>query len=46
MAFSLGCEGISKSQVSRVCAELDEVVDSPRRRHTASLLHRSFRPQG
>ena len=25
---ALGCEGISKSQVSRICAELDEVVDS------------------
>ena len=25
---SLGCEGISKSQVSRVCSELDEVVES------------------
>ena len=28
---SLGCEGISKSQVSRICAELDTVVspDTP-----------------
>ena len=25
---ALGCEGISKSQVSRICSELDEVVDS------------------
>ena len=25
---SLGCDGISKSQVSRMCAELDEVVSS------------------
>ena len=25
---SLGCDGISKSQVSRICAELDEVVTS------------------
>ena len=25
---SLGCEGISKSQVSRICAELDSVVTS------------------
>ncbi len=25
---ALGCDGISKSQVSRICAELDEVVDS------------------
>ena len=25
---SLGCEGISKSQVSRICVELDSVVDS------------------
>ena len=25
---SLGCEGISKSQVSRICAELDTVVTS------------------
>ena len=25
---SLGCEGISKSQVSRICAELDDVVAS------------------
>ena len=25
---SLGCDGISKSQVSRICAELDEVVSS------------------
>ena len=25
---SLGCEGISKSQVSRICAELDGVVTS------------------
>ena len=25
---SLGCEGISKSQVSRICQELDEVVES------------------
>ena len=25
---SLGCEGISKSQVSRICSELDEVVSS------------------
>ena len=25
---SLGCDGISKSQVSRICAELDEVVAS------------------
>ena len=25
---ALGCEGISKSQVSRICAELDEVVES------------------
>ena len=25
---SLGCDGISKSQVSRICAELDGVVDS------------------
>ena len=25
---SLGCEGISKSQVSRICQELDQVVDS------------------
>ena len=24
---SLGCDGISKSQVSRICAELDEVVE-------------------
>ena len=24
----VGCEGISKSQVSRICSELDEVVDS------------------
>ena len=33
---ALGCEGISKSQVSRICGELDRVVDSfldrPRRR--------------
>ena len=25
---ALGCEGISKSQVSRICGELDRVVDS------------------
>ena len=25
---ALGCEGISNSQVSRICAELDEVVES------------------
>ena len=25
---ALGCEGISKSQVSRICSELDEVVES------------------
>ena len=25
---ALGCEGISKSQVSRICSELDSVVDS------------------
>ena len=25
---ALGCEGISKSQVSRICSELDAVVDS------------------
>ena len=25
---ALGCEGISKSQVSRICRGLDEVVDS------------------
>ena len=25
---ALGCEGISKSQVSRICVELDGVVDS------------------
>ena len=25
---ALGCDGISKSQVSRICADLDEVVDS------------------
>lgn len=25
---ALGCDGISKSQVSRICSELDEVVDS------------------
>ena len=25
---SLGCEGISKSQVSRICQELDQVVES------------------
>ena len=25
---ALGCEGISKSQVSRICQELDEVVES------------------
>ena len=25
---SLGCDGISKSQVSRICRELDEVVDN------------------
>ena len=25
---ALGCEGISKSQVSRISAELDEVIDS------------------
>ena len=24
----LGCDGISKSQVSRICGELDRVVDS------------------
>jgi putative transposase len=24
---ALGCEGISKSQVSRICAELDRVVE-------------------
>ena len=28
MVKALGCDGISKSQVSRVCSELDEVVDS------------------
>ena len=26
---ALGCEGISKSQVSRICQELDVVVDGP-----------------
>ena len=25
---ALGCEGISKRQVSRICSELDGVVDS------------------
>ena len=25
---SLGCEGISKSQVSRICQELDQAVES------------------
>ena len=25
---ALGCDGISKSQVSRICGELDRVVDS------------------
>ena len=25
---ALGCDGISKSQVSRICQELDEVVES------------------
>ena len=25
---ALGCEGISKSQVSRICSELDAVVDA------------------
>ena len=25
---SLACEGISKSEVSRICSELDAVVDS------------------
>ena len=26
---ALGCEGISKSQVSRICGELDRVVQLP-----------------
>ena len=25
---SLGCDGISKSQVSRICRDLDQVVDN------------------
>jgi putative transposase len=32
VARSMGLEGISKSQVSRICAELDEVVDAWRSR--------------
>ena len=28
LAQALGCEGISKGQVSRICQELDTVVDS------------------
>ena len=32
VARSMGLEGISKSQVSRICAELDEVVDAWRNR--------------
>jgi transposase-like protein len=32
VARSMGLEGISKSQVSRICAELDEVVEAWRSR--------------
>jgi transposase-like protein len=32
VARSMGLEGSSKSQVSRICAELDEVVDAWRNR--------------
>ena len=28
LVMALGCEDISKSQVSRICVELDGVVDS------------------
>ena len=39
---ALGCDGISKSQVSRICGELDRVVDSflerPPGRGTVLLL--------
>ena len=28
MVKALGCDGISKSQVSRICGKLDGVVDS------------------
>ena len=34
---ALGCEGISKSQVSRICQELDGVRVSPRARYRASV---------
>jgi len=32
LAKALGCEGISKSQVSRICQELDVVVEAFLRR--------------